>query len=80
MVKSRSSDGPLGRLLASEEMTRLNVLSLLAQAGYALKRGRKRRAALLLGTATLASRHEGLSYAVQATLTANDLRRKLYRS
>jgi cyanate permease len=63
-------------MLNSDEMTRLNIVSLLAQAGYALKNGNKQRAALLFGTAMMASRYKRASYAIRGALTVNDLRKK----
>ncbi|WP_433624477.1 hypothetical protein [Halomicrococcus sp. NG-SE-24] len=56
---------------------RLNVVSLVVQAAYALKKGNPTRALILLGAASVAPRHKGLSYAVQGALTLNDVRKKL---
>jgi hypothetical protein len=58
-------------------LTRLNVLSLLAQAGYNLKEGNPERAALLFGAAALAPQSSGLSYAIQGSLFARDLLSKV---
>lgn len=71
-----AGDKPADRL-AQSRWTKLNIASLLVQAGLALRKGKTKRAALLFGTATLAARHRGLSYAVQGALTANDIRKKL---
>ena len=57
---------------------KLNVLSLLAQAAFALKRGNPKRALVFLGAASIAPRHKGLSYLVQGAVTANDVRKKLF--
>lgn len=58
--------------------TKLNVVSLLVQAGVAFYRGRKRRAALLLGTAAVATRNKRLAYAIQGALVTNDVRKRLF--
>jgi hypothetical protein len=58
-------------------LTRLNVLSLLAQAGYQLKQGNTERAMLLFGAAALAPHSRGLSYAIQGGLAVNDLLSKV---
>jgi hypothetical protein len=76
MLTINSSTGSLKEMLNSDDMTRLNVLSLLAQGGYALKNGNKQRAALLFGTAMIASRHKRASYAIRGALAVNDLRKK----
>lgn len=62
--------------LKRNRWTVVNIASILAQAGLALRRGNKKRTALLLGTATIASRYSGLSYVIQGALTANDIRKK----
>ena len=58
-------------------LTRLNVLSLLARAGYQLKQGNTERAVLLFGAAALAPHSRGLSYAIQGGLAVNDLLSKV---
>jgi len=58
-------------------LTRLNVLSLLAQAGYNLKEGNTERAMLLFGAAALAPHSSKLSYAIQGGLAAKDVLEKL---
>lgn len=68
---------PLNEALQSDDVTRLNIMALLAQAGWALKNGNKRRAALLFGMAALASRHKRLTYTMRGVLMANDIRKKL---
>jgi hypothetical protein len=68
---------PLNEALQSDDVTRLNIMALLAQAGWALKNGNKQRAALLFGMAALASRHKRLTYTVRGALMANDIRKKL---
>lgn len=66
--------------LKQNRWTTVNIASILVQAGIALRRGNKKRAALLLGTAMIASRHSGLSYVIQGALTANDIRKKFTAS
>ncbi len=58
----------------------VNIASILVQAGFALWRGNKNRAALLLGTAMIASRYRRLSYIIQGAITANDIRKKFTAS
>lgn len=58
-------------------LTRLNVLSLLAQAGYNLKEGNTERAMLLFGAAALAPHSSKLSYVIQGGLAVNDVLSKL---
>lgn len=77
MAGSNPVTGSLGGLLQSDEVSDLNILSLLAQAGYAMKKGNTERALLLFGTALVASRYKRFSYAVQGALTMNDLRKKI---
>ncbi len=57
-------------------LDRLNVLSLLAQAGYNLKEGNTERAMLLFGAAALAPHSSKLSYAIQGGLAAKDVLEK----
>ncbi|WP_253737814.1 hypothetical protein [Halohasta salina] len=64
-------------LLDESNLKKLNVASLLVQAGHAQRSGDTRRAALLFGTALVAPKYSGVSYVVQGALTANDLRKKL---
>ncbi len=66
----------LTKRLKQNRWTIVNIASILVQAGFALRRGNKKRAALLLGTAIIASRYSGLSYVLQGVLTANDIRKK----
>ena len=54
-----------------------NAVSLLFEAAYALHRGRKQRAALLFGAATLAGRSRKVGWLVQGGLTLDRLRRRL---
>lgn len=56
---------------------RLNVVSLLAQAVFALQNGEPKKAFLFLGAASVAPKYPGLSWAVQGALAANDVRKKL---
>lgn len=70
-----SSDNQSTGLFNSGKITRLNVLSTMVQAGYALKKGNKRRAALLFGAALLASRQYKLSYAIQGAVILNDVKK-----
>lgn len=77
MASSDPVTGSLSGLLQSDEMTELNILSLLAQGGYAMKNGNTQRALILFGTALIASRYKRFSYAVQGALTMNDLRKKI---
>lgn len=77
MVDSNPATGSLGGLLQGDEITQLNILSLLAQGGYAMKKGNTERALLLFGTALIAARYKRFSYAVQGALTMNDLRKKI---
>lgn len=65
-----------GKRLKENRWTTVYIASILVQAGLALRRGNKKRAALLLGTATIASHDRGLSYVIQGALTANDIRKK----
>ncbi|WP_224268416.1 hypothetical protein [Haloprofundus salinisoli] len=58
-------------------LDRLNLLSLLTQAGMAWKRGDKKRAGLLLGAATIARKSRKLSYAIQGALTLDSLRKRM---
>lgn len=71
--------GPLDDVLGNGPLSRLNVLSLLVQGANALKNGDGERAALLLGAALVAPKHQGLSFAVQGFVVADELREKLFR-
>ena len=73
MVNSGSSTSSGNDSSDIGTLTRLNVLSLLAQAGRALKNDNPQRAAVLLGAAALAPHSKGLSYAIQGVLTMNDV-------
>lgn len=53
------------------------VLSLLAQAGYALYRGKTKLAAVLVGAAAIATRWSKVSYVVNVALTLYRLLRRL---
>lgn len=53
------------------------VLSLLAQAGYALYKGKTKLAAILVGAAAIATRWNTVSYIVNAALTVYRLLRRL---
>ncbi|WP_227354276.1 hypothetical protein [Haladaptatus salinisoli] len=61
----------------SDSLDKLNVLSLLAQAGYAFQKGNAKRGAILLGAATIAPKNRKLSYLVQGALTLDSLRKRL---
>jgi hypothetical protein len=77
MTDTEELTAPLKETLQSDDVTRLNITMLLAQGGWALKKGNKQRAALLFGMAALASRHKRLTYAMRGALMANDIRKKL---
>ena len=57
---------------------KLNALSLVAQAALKLRNGKPAQAFLLLGMASVAHRHKGLSFLVQGAIAADDVRRKLF--
>ncbi|WP_458188325.1 hypothetical protein [Haladaptatus sp. NG-WS-4] len=61
----------------NNSLDKLNVLSLLAQAGYAFRKGNPKRGAILLGAATIAPKNRKLSYLVQGALTVDSLRKRL---
>lgn len=61
----------------NDSFDKLNVLSLLAQAGYAFQKGNAKRGAILLGAATIAPKNRKLSYLVQGALTLDSLRKRL---
>jgi len=63
--------------LRNGSLDKLNVASLVAQAGYAFKRGNSKRALLLLGAASIAPKFRGASYLVQGALTLDSIRRRL---
>ncbi|WP_224334708.1 hypothetical protein [Haloprofundus halobius] len=73
MVDGTPTDGKKG----GSTLDRLNLLSLLAQAGLAWKRGNTKRAGLLLGAATIARKSRKLSYAIQGLLTLDSLRKRM---
>ncbi|MGA9402821.1 hypothetical protein [Haladaptatus sp.] len=56
---------------------KLNILSLLAQAGYAFQKGNAKRGALLLGAATIAPKSKEASYLVQGVVTLDSIRKRL---
>ncbi|WP_135854583.1 hypothetical protein [Halorussus salinus] len=56
----------------------LNVASFVAQAALALRRGKPKRAFLLLGAASVAPKHPAASWLLQGAVTANDVRKKLF--
>ena len=62
--------------LRSNSFDRLNVASLVAQAGYAFKRGNSKRALLLLGAASVAPKYRVASYVVQGALTLDAVRKR----
>jgi len=65
------------QLLSESKLKKLNVVSLLVQAGRAQQNGNTQRAALLFGAALIAPKYSRASYLVQGALTANDFRKKL---
>lgn len=77
MTDTGELTAPLKEAIESDDMTRLNITMLLAQGGWALKNGNKKRAALLFGMAALASRHKRLTYAMRGALVANDIKKKI---
>lgn len=60
------------------QKSRLNVVTLVAQAALALRNGKPTRAFLLLGAASVAPRHPAASMLFQGALAADDVRRKLF--
>lgn len=58
----------------------LNVLSLLAQALYAVKRGDDQRALLFFGVSLLALKSSKASLLVQGVIQANQLRERFTQS
>ena len=68
------------RTAGSSTLSKLNVASLLVQAGNALRKGNKKQAALLFGAATIAPRYRVASYLIQGGVGLNNLRKKLARS
>lgn len=77
MIGSNALIGSVSGLLNNDEITKLNILSLLAQAGRAMKNENTERALLLFGTALVAARYKRFSYAVQGALAMNDFLKKL---
>ncbi|WP_266077607.1 hypothetical protein [Haladaptatus caseinilyticus] len=67
-----SSAAPAG----NNSLDKLNVISLLAQAGNAFRKGQPMKGAILLGAATIAPKHRKLSYLVQGAITIDDLRKR----
>ena len=76
-MSSQPSPVAVDQLLEESRLKQVNVVSLLAQAGYAYQHGNEQRAALLVGAALLAPKYAGVSYLVQGALTVNDLRKTL---
>lgn len=72
-MSNASGGGPA----RSSALTKLNVASLLVQAGNALRKGNKKQAALLFGAAAIAPRYRAASYLVQGGVTLNNLRKRL---
>lgn len=72
-------DRPLKALQGSgsSSFDKLNILSLLAQAGYAFQKGNAKRGALLLGAATIAPKSKEASYLVQGVVTLDSIRKRL---
>ena len=69
---------PSGRAAGgSNALTKLNVASLLVQAGNALRKGNTKQAALLFGAATIAPRYRVASYLIQGGVGLNNLRKRL---
>lgn len=75
-----SNQSSSSRAAGSSTLAKLNVASLLLQAGNALRRGNTRQAALLLGAATIAPRYRVASYLIQGGVGLNNLRKKLTAS
>lgn len=73
-MRKTADDLPTGTF---DTMTRLNLVSILIQAGNALRKGNRRQAALLFGAATIAPRYRLASYVVQGGITLNNLRKRL---
>ncbi|QLG60692.1 hypothetical protein [Halorarum salinum] len=73
-MRKTADDLPIGKF---DTMTRLNLVSILIQAGNALRKGNRRQAALLFGAATIAPRYRLASYVVQGGITLNNLRKRL---
>ncbi len=75
-------NNPLDGLQGSNDLQgitfdKLNILSLLAQAGYAFQKGNAKRGALLLGAATIAPKNKEASYLMQGVLTLDSIRKRL---
>jgi hypothetical protein len=72
-----SNARPIETTLEEEGLgKRLNVLSLLAQSLYAVKRGDDRRALLFFGVALLALKSGKASLLLQSVIQANQLRER----
>ncbi|WP_435154277.1 hypothetical protein [Haladaptatus sp. DFWS20] len=71
-MRLMSSAVPAG----NNSLDKLNVISLLAQAGNAFRKGQPMKGAILLGAATIAPKHRKLSYLVQGVVTVDDLRKR----
>ncbi|WP_049970290.1 hypothetical protein [Haladaptatus cibarius] len=57
-------------------LDKLNVISLLAQAGNAFRKGEPMKGAILIGAATIAPKNRKLSYLVQGVVTADNIRKR----
>ncbi|WP_245799959.1 hypothetical protein [Haladaptatus litoreus] len=57
-------------------MDKLNVISLLVQAGNAFRKGEPMKGAILIGAATIAPKNRKLSYLVQGVVTADNIRKR----
>lgn len=58
-------------------LTVLSMVAFLVQAGLAYRRGERRRAAMLVGSAAIAPRYGSLSKLIQVADTANEVRKRL---
>ena len=74
---ARAATGALRAKPVGVNMDNLNAVSLLFEAALALRDGRKQRAALLFGAATLAGRSKKLGWLVQGGLTLDRIRRRM---
>ncbi|SIR18215.1 hypothetical protein SAMN05421858_1722 [Haladaptatus litoreus] len=57
-------------------LDKLNVISLLVQAGNAFRKGEPMKGAILIGAATIAPKNRKLSYLVQGVVTADNIRKR----
>ena len=58
-------------------LRKLNLATLVVQAGDAFRKGNTLRAALLVGTAAVATQYSTASYVVQGLLGIDHLRKRL---